>query len=153
MEGHDERGQTAVLRRTVAAVQAAHGETPGLPVPAAAEAHVHRQRQEDAHLRVQDADAATAQRHAAAMVRRGGRGPVGRRPGRGRHQLRVSARRVHVAAGHDVLAGQLADVRRRQPRRGLDAGGPPVFAPPPRRPFGGSRLQQPPRRAVYDIIL
>lgn len=139
MEGDDERGQAAVLRGTVAAVQVAHGEAPGLPVPAAAEAHVHRGRQEDAHIRVQDPDAAAAQRDAAAVVQGRGRGPVRRRrrrrrrAGRGGNQFRVSARRVHVA-GRDVLAGQLAVVRRRQPpRRRLDAPSqPPYPVPEPR---------------------
>lgn len=112
VEGHDERGQTALLRGAVPAVQTAHGKTPGLPVPTSAEAHVHSEWQEDADIRVQDAHAATAQRHATAMVRRRGRGPVRRRSRRGRHQLQVSARRVDVAAGRDVFAGQLAAVRR-----------------------------------------
>lgn len=79
MEGDDERGQAAVLRGTVAAVQAAHGEASGLPVPAAAQAHVHCGRQEDADIRVQDADAAAAQRDAAAVVPGRGRRAVGRR--------------------------------------------------------------------------
>lgn len=118
MEGDDERGQTAVLRGTVQAVQAAHGKAPGLPVPAAAEAHVHRGRQENAHIRVQDADAAAPQRDATAVVPRRGRGPFGFR-GRARHQLRVPSGRVHIA-GLAVLAGQLAVVRRQQSRRGLD---------------------------------
>lgn len=121
MEGDDERGQTTVLRGTVAAVQAAHGKAPGLQVPAQAQTDVHRGRQEDAHIRVQDADAPTAERDATAVVQGRGRGPVRFRSGRrGRHQFRVSARRVHVA-GHDVLAGQFTVVRRRQPRRRLGA--------------------------------
>jgi len=68
MEGDVELGEAAVLRGTVAAVQVAHGEAPGLQVPAAAEAHVHRRRQEDAHLRVQIVDAAAAAGDATALV-------------------------------------------------------------------------------------
>lgn len=127
MEGDDERGQAAVLRGTVEAVQAAHGEAPGLPVPAAAEAHVHRGRQEDADIRVQDPDAAAAQRDAAALVQGRGRGSFRRGAGRRGNQFRVPDRRVHVA-GHDVLAGQLAVVRRRrQPRRGLEKHDPAFY--------------------------
>lgn len=70
MEGDDERGQAAVLRGTVQAFQVTHGEASGLPVQAAAEAHVYRGRQEDAHIRVQDADATAPQRDAAAVVPR-----------------------------------------------------------------------------------
>lgn len=121
MEGNVELGQAAVLRGTVQAVQAAHGKAPGLSVSAQTEADVHRGRQEDADIRVQDADAAAAERDAAAVVQ-GRRGwPFRFRAGRGRHQFRVSARRVHIAGL--VLAGQLAAVRRRQSRRGLDASG------------------------------
>lgn len=68
MEGHVERGEAALLRRTVPTVQAAHGEAPGLQVPAASEADVHRGREEDAHLRVQDADAPASAGDAAAVV-------------------------------------------------------------------------------------
>lgn len=132
MEGNVERGQAAVLRGTVQAVQVAHGKAPGLPIPAQAEADVHRGRQEDADIRVQDADAAAAERDAAVVVQgrrvrsfwfRDGRG----RAGRGRHQFQISGRRVHIA-DCDVLAGQLADVQRRQSRRGLGVGGAVIAA-------------------------
>lgn len=119
MEGDDERGQTAVLRGTVEVVQVAHGKASGLPVPAQAQTDVHCGRQKNEDIRVQDADAAAAQRDAAVMVPRRGRGTLGHRTGRRRNQFRVSAGRVHIA-GHDVLAGQLAVVRRRQPRRRLE---------------------------------
>lgn len=133
MEVDDERGQTAVLRGTVEAVQAAHGEAPGLPVPSQTEADVHRGRQENADIRVQDADAPAAERNEAAVVQGRRRRSVRRRARRGRHQFRVSARRVHIA-GSDVLAGQFSVVRRRQSRRGLgaDRHPPPPTTPPPR---------------------
>lgn len=70
MEGDVELREAAVLRGAVAAVEAAHGEAPGLQVQAAAKAHLHRRRQEDAHLRVQVADAATAAGNEAALVSR-----------------------------------------------------------------------------------
>lgn len=53
MEGHVQLGEAAILRGAVSAEQAAHGEAPGLPVPAPAQAHLHRGRQEAPHLRVQ----------------------------------------------------------------------------------------------------
>ena len=68
MESDVELREAAVLRGAVAAVEAAHGEAPGLQVQAATEAYLHRGREEDAHLRVQVADAATAAGNEAALV-------------------------------------------------------------------------------------
>lgn len=41
MEGHDQRRQAAVLRGTIAAIEAAHGAASGLPLPSPAQADVH----------------------------------------------------------------------------------------------------------------
>lgn len=137
MEGDVELGEAAVLRGTVAAVEAAHGETSGLQVPAAAEAHVHRRRQKDAHLRVQVADAtATAGDAAAVVPRRRQRDelPVagGRRydrhaasPGHGRRSIGAA---VGFTAGDDAERWQ----RRRRPELGpslvlLSAGQPLAY--------------------------
>lgn len=68
VEGDDQLGEAAILRGTVAAVQTAHGEAPGLPVPTAAEAHVHRGREEAAHLGVQATDASEKARYEKFMV-------------------------------------------------------------------------------------
>lgn len=65
-----ELGEAALLRGTVAALEAAHGKASGLQVPAAAEAHVHRGWQKDAHLRVQVVNAAAAAGDAAVVVPR-----------------------------------------------------------------------------------
>lgn len=117
MEGDVELGEAAILRGTVSAIQAAHGEAPGLQVSAAAETHVHRGRQEDAHLRVQVADAATAAGDAAAVVsRRRHRDelPVAgeRRSGRRAAPSRLGRRSVSAAVG--LAAGNDAERRRRR---------------------------------------
>lgn len=86
MESNVELREAAVLRGTIAVVEAAHGEAPGLQVQAPTEAHLHRGRQEDAHLRVQVADAAAAAGDEAALVsrQRSRNGfPVARRLGHG----------------------------------------------------------------------
>lgn len=75
MESNVEFGEATVLRGAVAAVEATYGKASGLQVPATAEAHVHRRRQEDAHLRVQVADAATTAKQYPDVVRRARRCP------------------------------------------------------------------------------
>lgn len=70
MESDVEFGEAAVLRGTIAIVEAAHGEAPGLQVQAATEAYVHRGREEDANFRVQVVDAATTAGNEAALVSR-----------------------------------------------------------------------------------
>lgn len=113
MEGDVELGEAAVLRGTVATVEATHGETSGLQVPAAAEAHVHRRWQEDAHLRVQVADAAATTGDATTVVPRrrprDGLPVAGQRrsrlatsSGRGRRPIGAT---VGLAAGDDVERG------------------------------------------------
>lgn len=154
VEVDDERGQTAVLRGTVEAVQAAHGEAPGLPVPSQTEADVHRGWEKDADIRVQDADAPAAERDEAAVVQGRGRRSVRRRARRGRHQFRVSARRVHIA-GSVVLAGQFAVVRRRQSRRGLGADRHLTNPdpPPPNNSYPSSSLTTPPAVSEFSFVL
>lgn len=70
MESDVEFRETAILRGAITIVEAAHGEAPRLQVQAAAQAHLHRGREEDAHIRVQVADAATAAGNEATVVPR-----------------------------------------------------------------------------------
>lgn len=121
MESDVEFGETAVLRGTVATVEAAHGEAPGLQVPAATEAHVYRRWQEDAHLRVQVTDAAAAARDATALVPgRWRRDELlvagGRRSGRCAASSRCRSRPVGTAVG--LAAGDDVERRRCRPELG-----------------------------------
>lgn len=116
LESDVKLGQAALLRGAVATIEAAHGEASGLPLPAASQAHLHRRRQEDAHLRVQGADAAAAQRDASNVVQQ--------RPTRLLRQYRTAGlplqpRRVRLARD-ELLAQTLAQLRSAKlVRRGL----------------------------------
>lgn len=98
VEIHVQRGEAALLRGAVPAVQAAHGEAPRLQVQAPAEADVHRGREEDAHLRVQDADAPAPPGDAAAVV------------SRRRHGDELPVLRVGSDLAHDLGLGEALDV-------------------------------------------